>query len=288
MIKKGKRDKKYFIISLYITFLLILFILKIPEPNKIVLGISDNKLNQQKFQYEKNSIIYNRDQKAFRGINPSCGQVVQGYVKLISNLICGGDGLIVGNKNSQINLNGFSIKGPGLDSNKVGIMIGGQENVSIFGNGIISGFQSGIYISGGNHVSVKDLNINNNKVGIYLTGANDSTMNNNMIDNNTIGMASHSSSKAAIKYNQLNLNKLSAITFINTKNSSIYGNNILNTTNGIFIDPQSSFNNVNFNNIFNNILDLNNANNLPININNNYYSDNNCITSLPSGLCIGR
>src|SRR3712207_8059150 len=45
-------------------------------------------------------------------------------------------------------LNGYSIKGPGPNSNKVGIMVGGHNKVTIFGNGIISGFQSGIYVSG--------------------------------------------------------------------------------------------------------------------------------------------
>ena len=76
-------------------------------------------------------------------IHPACGQIVQGKVKLISNLICKSDGLIVGANHTIIDMNGFSLKGPGLNSNKVGIMIGGQNNVTISGNGIISGFQSG-------------------------------------------------------------------------------------------------------------------------------------------------
>lgn len=219
---------------------------------------------------------------------PSCGQMVQGNVKLISNLICDGDGLIVGRNNTVIDLNGFSIKGPGLESNKVGIMIAGQDNVTISGNGIISGFQSGVYVSGSNQISSKYLNLNYNKVGLYITGTRDSGFMNNMINNNTVGVAVHSSNNTDIIYNQISDNKLSGITFINTGSSLINGNNILNTSNGIFMDTQSSFNHIDFNNVFNNILDINNANNLPININNNLYSNNNCITSLPSGLCIGR
>jgi len=221
-------------------------------------------------------------------IHPACGQIVQGKVKLISNLICKSDGLIVGANNTIIDMNGFSLKGPGLNSNKVGIMIGGQHNVTISGNGIISGFQSGIYLSGSNNVFAHEININNNKVAFYVTGAQDSEITNNMINNNTIGVALHSSDGTDIKYNQLSQNRLSGVTLINTANTLINGNNILNTTNGIFIDTQSSLNYVDFNNVFNNILDINNANNLPININNNHYSNNNCMTSLPSGLCIGR
>ncbi len=221
-------------------------------------------------------------------IHPACGQIVQGNVKLISNLICKSDGLIVGANDTKIDMNGFSLKGPGINSNKVGIMVGGQHNVTISGNGIITGFQSGIYLSGSNDVFAHEININNNKVAFYLTGAQNSEITNNMVNNNTIGVALHSSDGGKIKYNQLSQNKLSGVTLINTANTLINGNNILNTTNGIFVDTQSTLNNVDFNNVFNNVLDINNANNLPININNNHYANNNCMTSLPSGLCIGR
>ena len=221
-------------------------------------------------------------------IHPACGQIVQGKVKLNSNLVCKSDGIIVGANDTIIDLNGYSLKGPGLNSNKVGIMIAGQHNVTISGNGIISGFQSGIYLSGSNNVFAHEINLNNNKVAFYITGAQNSEITDNMINNNTIGIALHSSDGADIKYNQLSKNRLSGVTLINTENTLINGNNILNTTNGIFLDTQSSLNYVDFNNVFNNVLDINNANNLPININNNHYANNNCITSLPSGLCIGR
>ena len=56
-------------------------------------------------------------------------QIIKGNVKLISNLICSSDGLIVGDGNTQIDLNGYSIIGPGKNSSKVGIMIGGHDNV---------------------------------------------------------------------------------------------------------------------------------------------------------------
>lgn len=243
---------------------------------------------QQQQQFLQSPQVPSQVDSLQQQLPPSCGQMVQGNVKLISNLICDGDGLIVGRNNTVIDLNGFSIKGPGLESNKVGIMIAGQDNVTISGNGIISGFQSGVYVSGSNQISSKYLNLNYNKVGLYITGTRDSGFMNNMINNNTVGVAVHSSNNTDIIYNQLSDNKLSGITFINTGSSLINGNNILNTSNGIFMDTQSSFNEIDFNNVFNNILDINNANNLPININNNLYSNNNCITSLPSGLCIGR
>ncbi len=47
--------------------------------------------------------------------NAACGQVVSGVVNLTSNLNCSGDGIIVGGPNTVINMNGFSITGPGQD-----------------------------------------------------------------------------------------------------------------------------------------------------------------------------
>ena len=49
----------------------------------------------------------------------ACGQVVQGNVTLTANLNCSGDGLIVGDDETTINLNGFGIYGPGADSQKL-------------------------------------------------------------------------------------------------------------------------------------------------------------------------
>jgi parallel beta-helix repeat protein len=221
-------------------------------------------------------------------VNPACGQVIRGNVKLVSNLICNTDGLIVGTGDIKIDLNGFSIMGPGKNSNKVGIMVGGQTNVNIIGYGSISGFQSGIYIAGSKGIKTENLNLNNNKIAVYITGTSSANINGNMLNNNTIGIASHSNNQTTIKYNLLNENDLSGITFINSADSVINGNNIINSTNGIFLDAQSSQNKVDFNNVFNNVLDMNNANNLPLNINNNSFTNNNCLTSLPSGLCIGR
>lgn len=52
-------------------------------------------------------------------------------------------------------------------------------------------------------------------------------------------------------------------------------------------DGQSSTNAINANNLQENVIDLNNANGLPININNNQYAENTCETSNPSGLYVG-
>ena len=45
----------------------------------------------------------------------ACGQVVSGVVNLTANLNCSGDGIIIVGPNTVINMNGFSITGPGQD-----------------------------------------------------------------------------------------------------------------------------------------------------------------------------
>ncbi len=275
----------FFIFAL--SFINLISIVKTP-----VLAASDNSSS-----LSSSSVLEDQDSSSFSSsilssettnVNPACGEVIKGNVKLSSNLICSGDGLIVGDGNTKIDLNGYSINGPGKNSSKVGIMIGGHDNVIVLGYGSISGFQSGLYISGSENVQTENLHIIDNRIAVYITGTNSVDINNNMLNNNTIGIASHSNNQTTIQYNLLNSNALSGITFINTADSLINGNNIIDTSNGIFLDAQSSQNKVDFNNVFNNVLDINNANNLPLNVNKNTFENNNCITSLPSGLCIGR
>ena len=69
----------------------------------------------------------------------ACGQVVSGVVNLTANLNCSsGDGIIVGGPNTVINMNGFSITGPGQDSSKVAIMVPNVDNVVVNGPGSLS------------------------------------------------------------------------------------------------------------------------------------------------------
>jgi nitrous oxidase accessory protein NosD len=121
-----------------------------------------------------------------------------------------------------------------------------------------------------------------------MTGAENAQVQQNIIQGNSIGVASHSSTGAAMDSNLMNGNLLAGITFVNTQQSSVGMNNIVGSQNGVFLDGQSKQNTISANNVLENVIDLNNANGLPTNINANQYVDNSCETSNPSGLCIGR
>lgn len=218
----------------------------------------------------------------------ACGQVVEGLVELNSNLNCSGDGLIVGGDDTTIRLNGHTIMGPGPDSSKVGVSVGNQDGVRIEGPGTIEQFQAGILASGAEGTMISEMILEDNQIAIFSTGTEGLQAMQNIITRNSIGVASHSSNGLELRENLLTGNVLAGITFVATGESLVSTNNVIESENGIFVDPQSSDNRIESNNVLRNKVDLNNANGLATNVNQNGYSDNNCQISNPSGLCIGR
>src|SRR5918995_280753 len=157
-------------------------------------------------------------QQVAEPISAACGQVVSGVVNLTANLNCSsGDGIIVGGPNTVINMNGFSITGPGQDSSKVGIMVPNVDNVVVNGPGSISNFQAGVLLTGANGFKINSAILSNNQIGTFMTGAENAQVQQNIIQGNSIGVASHSSTGAAMDSNLMNGNLLAGITFVNTQ-----------------------------------------------------------------------
>src|ERR671930_1904700 len=219
--------------------------------------------------------------------NPACGQVVSGNVTLTSNLNCSGDGLIVGNDDTVINMNGYTIDGPGRGSSKVGIMIPASAHVEIMGAGQIKDFQAGVLATGSNDVRVSRLIFSGNQIAVFMPGTRNTMVTENIMDKNTIAVAAHSARGADIESNVMDGNALAGVTFVNSLDSTIAGNNIQGSNDGIFLDPQSHNNVMNSNIAKQNTEDVNNGNGLPVNINSNDFKDNLCTLSTPSGLCKG-
>jgi parallel beta-helix repeat protein len=215
----------------------------------------------------------------------ACGQVVEGLVELNSNLNCSGDGLIVGGDDTTIRLNDHTIMGPGPDSSKVGIAVGNQDGVRIEGPGTIEQFQAGILASGAEGTMITELILEDNQIAIYSTGTGGLQAMQNDFTGNSIGVGSHSSNGLQLTENLMTGNVLTGISLVTTDDSLISKNDIRESENGIFVDADSDGNRIESNDVFDNELDLNNANGLAINVNSISFSDNNCETSNPSGLC---
>lgn len=66
-----------------------------------------------------------------------CGKTISKDLVLTADVTCAGDGIKVAGDNIVINLNGFSLKGPGPDSKTTGILVDGGKNVEVKGPGMI-------------------------------------------------------------------------------------------------------------------------------------------------------
>ncbi len=249
--------------------------------------IQQNSGNQAQDQGQQDNQAQRGDQQDTRTptTTAACGQVVEGLVELNSNLNCSGDGLIVGGDSTTIRLNGHTIMGPGPDSSKVGVSVGNQDGVRIEGPGTIEQFQAGILASGAEGTMITELILEDNQIAVFSTGTEGLQAIQNDLTLNSIGMASHSSNGLELTENLISGNVLTGISLVTTDNSLISKNDIRESENGIFIDPESNDNRIEFNKALRNRVGLNNANGLATNVNQNGFSDNNCETSNPSGLC---
>jgi len=210
-----------------------------------------------------------------------CGQVVQGIVTLTANLTCSGEGLIVGDDGTIINLNGFGIHSPGADSSKVGI--GVSEN-----NIIIRGFRAGLLVTRAGQLSINSVILQHNQIAAFLTEAPAVSIQQNIMKNNNIAVASHSGSGINVNDNLMDKNALVGVILVDTDDSTINDNKIQGCQNGVFLYSQSNRNKVQLNGAYNNTADIINANGLGPTVNQNTFSDNNCQVSNPSGLCFGE
>ena len=181
--------------------------------------------------------------------SPACGQVVKGNVTLTANLNCPGDGLIVGGDDTRIDLNGYTITGPGPDSSKVGIVVPNSDVVTVVGPGTVTSFQAGILVTGSDGTNVKRVTFDGNKIAVFMTGTTNSVVEQNMIGPNSIGVAAHSSDKVDVHANIMSSNNLAGVTFVNTDKSTVWANSIGGSANGIFLDSQSGKNSMKFNNV---------------------------------------
>src|SRR5215218_11005628 len=238
-------------------------------------GQQGQSINQEQDQQgQQENQVQGQDQRDTRTptTTAACGQVVEGLVELNSNLNCSGDGLIVGADDTTIRLNGHTIMGPGPDSSKVGVSVGNQDGVRIEGPGTIEQFQAGILASGAEGTVITSMILENNQIAIFSTGTEGLQAMQNIITRNSIGMASHSSNGLELRENLLTGNVLAGITFVATGESLVSTNNVIESENGIFVDPQSSDNRIESNNVLRNKVDMNNANGLATNVNQNGFS----------------
>ncbi len=262
----------------------------------------DNNVMDKDHNQDKDNNVMDKDNNVIDlpksvGNTPACGVVVKEDVTLYADLSCDGNGLIIGNNGITIDLNGHTIKynrnhdavdlsvNFGDDS---GILVPKAKHVKIIGPGLITGFDRAITFTGSSGGEVSDLILRDNEVGVLASGSKFIGINANTIDNNKYAIVLESSLKGLVAFNLIAANEKQGIVLLDSDYYKILTNSIFgNGKNGIFLDAQSFDNDVDFNSVFvHKKADINNANGVPPNINqNNFGENNNCKVSLPDGLC---
>ena len=226
----------------------------------------------------------NKGELSINQISP-CSMTIETDFTLETNLNCFKDGLIVSGSGITIDLNGKTITGPGKILEHSGIVILGND-VTIKGPGTITNFQKGVNLINSNTIDVNSIILQNNQFGIFSIDSSSGEINENNINFNNIGISAYSSNNLIFKNNLIMDNQLSGITLGNTNQSLIEGNNVKGSGIGLFLDQPSNNNQINYNNLMYNSVDIHNANGLTKNLNNNEYYQNRCIISEPTGLCL--
>ena len=111
-----------------------------------------------------------------------CGATIVADLTLYHDLICTGDGLIVGADGIKIDLNGYTITGPG---GGVGIAVTGRADVSIAG-GTIRTFMTAVRVNTSTDVVIKQIEFVENSEAIDLqSGSVGNTIKDNLFRDST-------------------------------------------------------------------------------------------------------
>jgi parallel beta-helix repeat protein len=227
----------------------------------------------------------------------SCGEEISTDVTLQQDLNCPDNGVTITGDNVEFNMNGHTITSNNGNDNSLdltgdvsgnsGISVTGAQHVTILGLGQISGFDTGIEFVSSSDVQVSDVTLRDNGIGALVSGSPAVYISKNPIDSNGIGVLSKSSNDGVVSFNQLISNEMAGIVLESSDGNVIAGNGVFgNGDNGIYVDKQSNSNTVDYNIVFGQEADLNNADGLSTDITDNAYGENNkCGTSTPAGLC---
>jgi parallel beta-helix repeat protein len=114
-----------------------------------------------------------------------CGTTVVANVNLDHDLMCSGNGLVVGADGITVNLNGHTITGPGSG---VGISVSNRTGVVIVG-GTVKGFLVGVQLVNSTAVVVTENRFTGNQDAVFLVGSSGSTIKENVAwQNSRVGV----------------------------------------------------------------------------------------------------
>jgi nitrous oxidase accessory protein NosD len=216
-----------------------------------------------------------------------CGEAIIGDLELTSDVTCEGDGIRVEGSDLTIHLNGFTIRGPGSDSNTTGIFVEEASEVRIRGPGMVTGFGTGVAYMDASGGVMRDVYVRDNDIGVLLDATTDTHVKQNHVsDNRIIGVFNRASNNTEIE-NVIMGGNNEGIRLEKSVSVDLDFNILMDSRTGIYLDEQSLDNEVFYNVMFRNEgIDVTLANPGEGGLE-NIFGNNECIQSVPAEICRG-
>ena len=180
-----------------------------------------------------------------------CGEDIIGDLELTSDMTCEGDGLRVEGSDLLIHLNGFTIRGPGSDSNTTGILVEEASEVRIRGPGMVTGFGTGVAYVDASGGAMRDIYVRDNDIGVLLDATTDTHVKQDHVSDNRIGVINRESNNTEVENIIMGRNN-EGIRLEKSSSVDLDFIILMDSGTGIYLDEQSLDNEVFYNVMFRN------------------------------------
>jgi hypothetical protein len=216
-----------------------------------------------------------------------CREAITGNLELTSDMTCEGDGIRVEGSDLTIRLNGFTIRGPGSDSNTTGILVEEASEVRIRGPGMVTGFGTGVAYTDASGGAMRDVYVRENDIGVLLDATTDTHVKQDHVSDSRIGVLNRASDNTEVENVIMSRND-EGIRLENSISVDLDFDIIMDSQTGIYLDENSIDNEVFYNIMFRNEeIDVTFAN-PGEGGNENTFGNNDCVRSIPAEICTGR
>ena len=213
-----------------------------------------------------------------------CGETITGNIELEFDMTCEGDGITVEGNDLTIFMNGFTIRGPGSDTNTTGISVEEGIQVRIRGPGVVTGFGTGVEYSGATGGAMRDVYVRDNGIGALLDDSTDTHVKQDHFSDNRIGVLNRASINTEVE-NVIMSRSDEGIRLEDSSDVDLDFIILMDSGAGIYLDEESLDNEVFYNIMFRNEgTDVTFAN-PGEGASSNTFGNNDCTRSVPAEIC---
>jgi hypothetical protein len=216
-----------------------------------------------------------------------CGSTISSDVELTADITCVGDGIRVGGDNLTVNLNGFTLRGSGADTNTTAIIVDGASGVIIKGPGMVTGFGTGVAYMDASGGAMSDVYVGTNDIGIQLDSTTGTHIRHDYIADTRMGVFNRASNNTEVEEVQMSNND-EGIRLEKSTGVDIDFNIIMDGLTALYFDEESLDNAIFYNIMFRNeVTDMNFASGEGSDTG-NLLGYNECTQGIPADVCLGR